>query len=67
MDIKICNFCGKQFDENDYINGGSIIDNLTESNYIDMCENCYHKIMPMLSHHCEIQPYMDDENDEDNI
>lgn len=66
MDIKICNFCSKEFDSNDYINGGSITDNLTGLDDFDMCSNCYHKILKLLIPRCKIEPFMDEcENDDD--
>ena len=73
MKVQICNFCGKLFDDNDYINGGQIVDNLTGQDDFDICEGCYQKIMQVLLPHCKIPPFQgefedgDDENDNEDV
>lgn len=66
MNIKICNFCEKEFDTDDYVNGGQIIDNLSGMKDFDMCQDCYHKIMKILLPRCKIKPFEAEWEDEDD-
>ena len=62
-----CNMCGKIFTDEDDTGGGSIHDNITESDDFDLCADCYEKILALLTKNCKIQPFQDTyEIDEDN-
>lgn len=74
MKIAVCNCCGKTFDDNDYVNGGQITDNLSGMDDFDLCATCYNKIMNVIIPHCKVKPFLgewengEDENcDEDGV
>ena len=65
MLVTYCNACGKKFSSEDEYEGGKISSNVDDIIIIDLCRECYQKLLASLSPQCVIQPYENSDNEDE--
>lgn len=56
MLMTYCNVCSKVFTETDEYDGGKIVSNNNDIVLIDLCSDCFQKLVASISPQCKIEP-----------